>query len=158
VIAAGFSAGMSVKAQKPIPLLHFPHAWNLRLPKPLEFDGEALVYGFAGLLGVGPIIQGLQFLRFGRRRWSAVEWAWTAAGTCFAALPVLDEWLPFRWDAPVEQVFDLFVVLFYWGTGPVALMCVLPSIFRHRNLPWSGWMGLLVTVSWSVLWWVALFF
>gem|GEM_PF-4207209 len=114
-----------------------------------------LTYAFAGLLGVGPMIHGLQFLRFGRRSWTAIEWVWTASGASFALLPVIDVFVYFGGNHTVELVFNRFVVLFFYGTGPIAVLSAVPYARRLRTVPWSGWTGLIVTLSWSLVWWVA---
>jgi hypothetical protein len=148
VIAFGFSAGMAVRAiagQKDIlPPLHWISM------NPAGWGREHILYSFAGVVGLGPIVQGLQFLRFRRRRWTAIEWLWISLGTVYALFPlvefalfcsemllgsILPEWLLF-WTG-----FVLYVG-FYGGPGIAALVLAAIGVRRLWALPWSGWFGL----------------
>jgi len=158
VIAFGFSAGMAVRAiagqMDILPPLHWISM------NPAGWGHEHILYAFAGVVGLGPIVHGLQFLRFGRRQWSAIEWLWTAVGTVYAIFPVVEYALH-----GFETLFDsilpelllfwtgfVLYVGFYGGPGIAAIVIAAIGARRLRSLPWSGWFGLGVTVTWSGVW------
>ena len=155
VLALGFSSGTVVRyiagvrgRLPPLPSLLF---------NPVFYRGEVIAYAFAGVMALGPLLHGLQFLRLGRRRWSLIEWTWSLLGLVYLAIPlglgdVLDDWRRYS-SSPVEKGIALTVLyLLYLGPGPLALICALAQWKRRDEMNWTTCCATAVCIVWTGVW------